>query len=266
MQPELVAFLLRRLGRNHHAGAVGELRDQRRVGRLQHQLDGQGIDHLDVIDTGEFRFAERSRHRHVPLDREFRGLRIERFAVLEFHAGPKLDRHRLAVGGGLIGQRKLRHDVELFVDVEQLVAEGGEHDAADIGARQRGIENIGVLGEADAQASSAASAAAIEATATAPPSIAAKRKIFIGTVSSIERSFACRRRCIRSIPTPERTEPSSERAEGRHQSAPASAKSRRRRARWHPPAAVPRCGDRRWHGPIHRQAMSGASTRQRSTA
>ena len=169
MQPELVAFLSCRLGRNHHAGAVGELRDQRRVGRLQHQPDGQGIDHLDVIDIGEFRFAERSRKRHVPLDREFRGLRIERFAVLEFHAGPKLDRHRLAVGGGLIGQRELRHDVELFVDVEQLVADGGEHDAADIGARQRGIEHIGVLGEADAQASSAP-APLPRKTATVPPS------------------------------------------------------------------------------------------------
>ena len=48
-------------------------------------------------------------------------------------------------------QRQLRHDVELVVDVEQFVAEGSEHDAPDIGAPHRGIEDIGVLGEADAQ-------------------------------------------------------------------------------------------------------------------
>ena len=104
-----------------------------------------------MIEHGEFRFAERARHRHVPLEREFRGLGVERLAVLEFHAGPKLDRHLLAVGGGLVRQRELRHDVELFVDVEQLVAEGREHDAADIGARQRRIENVGILGEPDPQ-------------------------------------------------------------------------------------------------------------------
>jgi len=41
---------------------------------------------------------------------------------VEFDAGPQFDRHFLAVGGGLVGERELRHDVELFVDVEQLVA------------------------------------------------------------------------------------------------------------------------------------------------
>src|SRR5262249_11090225 len=41
--------------------------------------------------------------------------------------------------------------VELLVDVEQLVAERGKDDAADIGARECRIENIGILGEADPQ-------------------------------------------------------------------------------------------------------------------
>src|SRR5207253_8398088 len=45
----------------------------------------------------------------------------------------------------------LRHDVELFVDVEQLVAERCEHDAADIGAGHGRIEDIGILGKPDPQ-------------------------------------------------------------------------------------------------------------------
>ena len=43
------------------------------------------------------------------------------------------------------------HDGELLVDVEQLVAERREDDPADEGARQRRVEDVGVLGEADAQ-------------------------------------------------------------------------------------------------------------------
>ena len=78
----------------------------------------------------------------VALERKFRGLGIERLAVVEFDARPQLDRDLLAVGGCLVGQRELRHDVELFVDVEQLVAERCEHDAAHIGARHGRVENV----------------------------------------------------------------------------------------------------------------------------
>ena len=48
-------------------------------------------------------------------------------------------------------ERELRHDVELRVDVEQLVAHRGEHDAPDIGTRGGRIEIVGILGKADAQ-------------------------------------------------------------------------------------------------------------------
>src|SRR5438067_776450 len=72
---------------------------------------------------------------------------------MEFDVRPELDRHLLAVGRGLVRQRELRHDVELLVDVEQLVAEGGEHDAADIGATDAGVEDVGVFGDADAKRS-----------------------------------------------------------------------------------------------------------------
>jgi len=87
----------------------------------------------------------------MALQREFGRFRIERLAVLEFDARPELDGDLLAVGGGLVRQRELRHDVELFIDVEQLVAQRGEHDAADIGARHGRIEHVRILGEADPQ-------------------------------------------------------------------------------------------------------------------
>jgi hypothetical protein len=45
----------------------------------------------------------------------------------------------------------VRHDIELFVDVEQLVAQRRENDAADEGARERGIEYVRILGETEAQ-------------------------------------------------------------------------------------------------------------------
>ena len=70
---------------------------------------------------------------------------------MEFHARPQLDRDLLAIGGSFMGQRELRHNIELFVDVEQLVAERCEYDASDIGAGHRRVENIRVLGETDAQ-------------------------------------------------------------------------------------------------------------------
>src|SRR5471032_785745 len=104
-----------------------------------------------MVERGQFRLAERNRQREMTLDREFRSLGIERLAIVEFYARPQLDRDLLAVGRGLVGQPELRHDVELFVNVEQLVAERRENDAADIGARQRRIENVRILRKADAQ-------------------------------------------------------------------------------------------------------------------
>ena len=102
-----------------------------------------------MVERGQFRLSERALHGQVAFQREFRGLGIERLAVLEFYAGPKLDRDLFSVRRGLMRQRELRHDVDFLVDVEQLVAERGEDDAPDIGARQRRIENVRILGESD---------------------------------------------------------------------------------------------------------------------
>ena len=65
--------------------------------------------------------------------------------------GPQPNRHRPAVVGGVVRQRELGHDAELDVDVEELVAQRGEDDAPDIGAGERRIEHIRILGEPDAQ-------------------------------------------------------------------------------------------------------------------
>ena len=83
--------------------------------------------------------------------RELCRLGVERLAVVEFDVRAQLDDERFAVVQGLVRQRQLRHEIELLVDVEQLVAERREDDAADIGAREGRVEHVRVLGEADAQ-------------------------------------------------------------------------------------------------------------------
>src|SRR5262249_45432962 len=132
-QSELVTRRSCRLWRYHHARAVGQLRDQRGERRLQLYFYGERIDDFHTIDRRQLRFAERADHGHVAFERVFRRIRVEPLAVVEFDVRPQLDRHRLPVGGGLVAERKLGNGVELLVDVEQLVAERGKDDAADIG-------------------------------------------------------------------------------------------------------------------------------------
>ena len=75
---------------------------------------------------------------------------IEQFAVMELHPGTQVD-HQRPVVGPLVAGRELRHDVQLLVDVEQLVAQPGEHDAPYERARHGRVEDVGILGEPDAQ-------------------------------------------------------------------------------------------------------------------
>ena len=148
---ELVAGFPHGLRADHHAGAVGQLRDQRRERRLEQQADRERIGDLDLVDLRQLGPTERALHRHVPVERELRRFGVERLAVVEFHAWPQLDGDGLAVFRGRVRERELRHDVEIGVDVEQLVAHRGEHDAAHIGARGGRIEIVGILRETDAQ-------------------------------------------------------------------------------------------------------------------
>ena len=99
-QAKFVALLLSGLRRHHHAGAVGELRDQWRVRVLEHDIDRERIDHINVIDGGQLRLAERAGHAGMAFKREFGCFGVKRLAVVKFHARPELDGDRLAVGGG----------------------------------------------------------------------------------------------------------------------------------------------------------------------
>ena len=111
-------------------------------------VSGSATSTLSICDSSALRLEP---HRHVAVERELRGFRVERLAVVEFHVRPQLDRDGLSVRGRLVRERELRHDVEIVVDVEQLVAQRREHDAPDIRARLGRVENVGILGKADAQ-------------------------------------------------------------------------------------------------------------------
>jgi hypothetical protein len=63
-----------------------------------------------MIDRCQLGLAERGRQRHVTIDGELCGFSIEDFAIVKLDAGPQFDGDFLAVGGGVVGQRQLRHD------------------------------------------------------------------------------------------------------------------------------------------------------------
>ena len=148
---EVGALGLRRLRRDHHAGAIGERGQDRRERRREVELDRRRVDDVDARDRPQLAAPVRAGHRLVALDVELHRRRVELLAVVEDDVVAQLDRQRLAVGAPLVAGGELRHDLQLLVDVEQLVAERREDDAADEGARQRRIEDVGVLGQADAQ-------------------------------------------------------------------------------------------------------------------
>ena len=75
---------------------------------------------------------------------------VERFAVLKRDVGAEVEEQGLWVGP-LVAEGELRHDLQLFVDVEELVAKAGEDDAADVGAGEGGVEDVGVFPQGDAQ-------------------------------------------------------------------------------------------------------------------
>src|SRR5258708_39023305 len=189
----------------------------------------------------------------MPLKREFRSLGVERLAVVEFDARSQFYGDLLAVGRRLVAQRQLRHDVELFVDVEQLVAKRGKYDGADIGARQRRIENIGVFGQADPQGGLGVSAGCKreqqrgrgrgqtqDIHRTAPHLLE-----FTPLPAAWSRLYQPRKG--RLLPHPRGRPPPV---------VPVPAKTHRRPAGWYPTAAIRRCGDTRWRVRPHPPAMA----------
>ena len=79
--------------------------------------------------------------------------------------------------GDLVRERELRHHAELLVDVEQLVADRREDDAAHIGARERRVEDVRVFGEPDAQRGICA--AAVPQPSATNAASAARRMVFM---------------------------------------------------------------------------------------
>src|SRR5271165_826769 len=150
VQAELVAGSLGRFGRDHDTGAIGELGQKLRRRRLQVELDREGIDDLDAVDRADLAAAHTALGGQVARQLVFGGFSSELFAVLELHAGAQMDDQVRRVLP-LVAYGKLRHDVQLGVDVEQLVAQAGEHDAPDIGGAEGGIEQVRVLPQADMQ-------------------------------------------------------------------------------------------------------------------
>jgi hypothetical protein len=95
---ELVARGLRRLGRDHHAGAVGQLRQQRRERRRQVQAHGGGSTTSTRRHGRQFAAPVGAGDGLVALDVELDGGGVELLAVVEGHALAQLQRQRLAVG------------------------------------------------------------------------------------------------------------------------------------------------------------------------
>ena len=149
-EAEILAGGLGRFGRDHHAGAVSELGEPGGVGLFQDDAHRQRIDHLDAVGGGELVAAEAAGEGEVPIQRVFHRGRIHFLAVVEEHAGAEMQDDGLAVGifpgGGEAG-----HHVQLGIEIDQLVADAGHHVGADEGARQRGVEDVGVVVHADAQ-------------------------------------------------------------------------------------------------------------------
>src|SRR5262249_38141136 len=116
----------------------------------QVELHGQRIDDIDAVDRVHLAAAHAALGGEVAVQLVLDRLGVELLAVLELHAVAEVDDE---VGGVLprVAGRQHRHDVQLHVDVEQLVADAGEHDAADIGGAEGGIEQIRVLAQADMQ-------------------------------------------------------------------------------------------------------------------
>ncbi len=155
---ELVARRLGGLGRNHDAGAVGELRDERREWGLEQEADGQGIDDLDAGNGADLALAPAARQGERALDRVLHRGGVELRAVMEGDARPQREGDRAAVLGGRPLGRQLRHDAAVGRELDELVAERGKNMPADEGPVPRRIERIGVVLQGDADVLSAGAA------------------------------------------------------------------------------------------------------------
>jgi hypothetical protein len=97
-----------------------------------------------MVDRADLALAKAALHRQVTFQRVFNRRCVERLAILELHARTQMNHQRLVVRPFVPGG-ELRHDVQLCVDIEQLVAQAGEHDATDIGGGNRRVHHVQIL-------------------------------------------------------------------------------------------------------------------------
>jgi len=136
-------------GRHHHAGAIGQLRDQGRERLAQVELDRVGVHHGDGLELSELTCAVGAGQVLGPLEVVLHRLGVHGRAVVERHVRLKVDGDGEAILRSGVAGGKLRHDGGGGGDVEELVADACEDDATDVGAPQVRVEDVGVLRESD---------------------------------------------------------------------------------------------------------------------
>ena len=91
MGTEIFAHRLRRFGRHHHPGRSGELGEQWRERRGEHELDCVVIDDFDTADRTDIARDSRAGHRQMALDIILHRSRVEGLAVVELDARTQPD-------------------------------------------------------------------------------------------------------------------------------------------------------------------------------
>ena len=147
---EIGAVLLHRVGRDDQPGRIGEVRQERRVGSVERELDGVLVDRLGVLDGGE---EEREREGsgvvvgvvlvEHPVEVELDRLRVERRAVVEADAVSELEGVLGAVVADRPALRERRLDLQGPVSVanETVVDVHEDAEVVDRGDRV-GIEGL----------------------------------------------------------------------------------------------------------------------------
>jgi hypothetical protein len=111
---------------------------------------GGRVNHFDMVDLVEFGSTETTGQRQMTIEAGLDRVGIHGGAVLKFDAPAQWDQQGLRIGPG-VAEGKLRHDVELLIEVEQLVAQSAEDDTAGVSGGQGWIEHIGVVAQGNAK-------------------------------------------------------------------------------------------------------------------
>jgi hypothetical protein len=103
-----------------------------------------------MIHRADLATAVAALHREVAYQRVLHRRRIECRAIMEGAAGPQAEDQVLLIRP-FAARGEHEHDVQLFVEFEQLAAQRGHDGRADIGAGQHAIEDVRIVAHADPQ-------------------------------------------------------------------------------------------------------------------